>query len=107
MLIFYFSISTSETARKIRNRNIERSKSTDTKRRENEEIDTISTIKQLKNLTMSSTAVNSYSSMDSPLFGIPQHRKVRRGLSDIDPKYVSQVRFGSFYKYVINFFGLI
>ena len=29
--------------------------------------------------------------MDSQLFGIPHHRKVRRGLSDIDPKYVSQV----------------
>ena len=41
---------------------------------------------------MSSTVVDSYSSMESPVFSIPQHRKIRRGLSDIDPKYVSQVR---------------
>ena len=41
---------------------------------------------------MSSTVVDSYSSMESPIFSIPQHRKIRRGLSDIDPKYVSQVR---------------
>ena len=95
-LIFSSSVSaTPERPKGIRNKTFKKSASTETryKGRGNETIDTATSNKHLNNLAMSSTAVNSYSSMDSPIFGIPQHRKVRRGLSDIDPKYVSQVRF--------------
>ena len=105
-MVFFlcFSISTPEPDKKVCNRNVERSSSTETryKGEGNEQVDTVlSPIRRLRNFAMSSTAVNTYSSMDSPIFGIPQHRKVRRGLSDIDPKYVSQGRC-SFLSYILN-----
>ena len=99
-----FQYITPEPVKKVCNRNIEKSASTETryKGKGNEHVDTVlSPIRRLRNYAMSSTEVNTYSSMDSPIFGIPQHRKVRRGLSDIDPKYVSQVRC-SFQSYITN-----
>ena len=78
----------------MRNRNVQRSSSedTDANGKKYETRNKLSFNKYLKNFKMSSTVVDSYSSMESPVFSIPQHRKIRRGLSDIDPKYVSQVR---------------
>ena len=91
---FYFSLSNQEPVKRVRNRNVQRSSSedTDTNGKKYETRNKLSFNKYLKNFKMSSTVVDSYSSMESPVFSIPQHRKIRRGLSDIDPKYVSQVR---------------
>ena len=90
----YFSLSNQEPVKRVRNRNVQRSSSedTDTNGKKYETRNKLSFNKYLKNFKMSSTVVDSYSSMESPVFSIPQHRKIRRGLSDIDPKYVSQVR---------------
>ena len=93
-VLFYFSLSNQEPVKRVRNRNVQRSSSedTDTNGKKYETRNKLSFNKYLKNFKMSSTVVDSYSSMESPVFSIPQHRKIRRGLSDIDPKYVSQVR---------------
>ena len=93
-ILFYFSLSNQEPVKRARNRNVQRSSSedTDTNGKKYETRNKLSFNKYLRNFKMSSTVVDSYSSMESPIFSIPQHRKIRRGLSDIDPKYVSQVR---------------
>ena len=95
LLFFFFSASNLEENKGIFNRKFQKSASTETKYKGkgNDKSDIVTPINRLKSFAMSNTAVNSYSSMDSQLFGIPQHRKVRRGLSDIDPKYVSQVSY--------------
>ena len=93
-ILFYCSLSNQEPVKRARNRNVQRSSSedTDTNGKKYETRNKLSFNKYLRNFKMSSTVVDSYSSMESPVFSIPQHRKIRRGLSDIDPKYVSQVR---------------